>query len=77
MGILYDIVEDWIREARDINCVSEYKEKKQDETPAWNDFDVAWDKGDWNRKELYVGDKETGQLLFLHLDLDRYSLNQI
>jgi hypothetical protein len=77
MGILYDIIEGWIREARDMNYVSEYKEKKQDETLAWDDFDAAWDRGDWNRKELYVCDKETGQLLFLHLDLDRYTLNQI
>jgi hypothetical protein len=77
MGMMYDIVEGWIREAKDRSYISEYKEKKQNEAHAWDDFDAAWDRGDWNRKELYLCDKETGQLLFLHLDMDRYSLTQV
>lgn len=77
MGMLYDIVEDWIREANNVNWVCEYKEKKQEEAVAWDGFDAAWDRGEWIRKELYLCDKETGQLLLLHLDLDRYSLDQV
>jgi hypothetical protein len=77
MGVLYDIVEGWIREAKDGSYISEYREKKQYETHAWNDFDAAWERSDWNRKELHLRDKETGQLLFLHLDLDQYSLDRV
>lgn len=80
LGILYDIVEGWIREAKDKTYISEYREKTimmQDEN-AWEDFDVRY-RGQWDRKELYLCDnwQERSHLLFLHLDLDRYSLTQV
>jgi hypothetical protein len=81
LGILYDIVEGWIREAKDEKYISEYKENlAQDGNPfGWEHVDVEQDRGKWVRKELYMCDtlEDKSHLLFLHLDLDRYSLARV
>lgn len=78
IGILYDIIEGWIREAKDTTYISEYREKTMVHENAWEDFDVRY-RGQWDRKELYLCDnlQERFHLIFLHLDLDRYSLTQV
>lgn len=75
LGILYDVVEGWIREAKDERYTSEYKEDLT-HNGIWEDFDAERDRGRWGRKELYLCDtlEERYHMLFLHLDLDRYSL---
>lgn len=78
IGLLYNIVEGWILEAKNKEYTSQYREKRMRDGNTWEDFDVGY-RGQWDRKELYLCDnlEERAHLLFLHLDLDRHSLTRV
>jgi hypothetical protein len=82
LGIVCDIVEGWIREAKDEKYTSEYEEVLMQGGNGgldFADFVVETDRGKWGRKELYMCDTldERDRLLFLHLDLDKHSLSLV
>ena len=76
MGRLYDFVEEWIQMAKLTysEFVPESRRRRMGSEHSITEPERPWERNEWGRKELYVCDKNSGQLLFLHLDLDRYSL---
>jgi hypothetical protein len=76
MGILHDMVEIWLEEARTGENADGHREEISSRNVRSAEYSEAWGRNDWVRKELQLWDK-TGQLLFLHMDLDRHLLSQV